>query len=176
MRSRSTVLGVLLLLMLAGACGRGQKVGSERLTAFEEQKQGRRLGERAPEPTPTGTPGALTVGEKPTQSPTPPPSPPPQQEQYFDVYLISDSPYYFDATNNQEATQFVVPAGFTLRVTNRDNTPERPKRTFTAKDGSFDSGSLRPGQVWTLKLDRPGFFDIIDKGLTFALATLEVRG
>jgi hypothetical protein len=87
------------------------------------------------------------------------------------VSLIPDSPYY------QPGNQVAIKAGVTLRVTNKDGTPERSKgRSYRAKNGSFDSGLLKPGQSWTRLFDRPGRYEISDDGLPFATGTLEVIG
>lgn len=165
------VLGALsVLLLLFGACGEGQKVGSERLLEFEEQENARRLGERTPEPTPEGTPLALGVGEEEKAAPTPTPAPTPEPApEYFEVALVPESPYY------EPGNAITVPVGTTIRVTNRDHTPERSDgRSFTAKDGSFHSGRLAPGQTWEWTFNQPASYEVIDEGLRFATASLRV--
>ncbi len=48
-------------------------------------------------------------------------------------------------------TAHFAPAGITLTVTNDGKLPH----TFTAADGSFDSGTLQPGQTFELAIDEP---------------------
>jgi hypothetical protein len=159
---RFTLFAVLLLLV--AACGSGQKVGSEKLTQFKEASPAARLGEA--QATPSGDPGSLGLGgSTPTARPTATP-PAPTPERFFDVSMVADSPY-FEPGNDLE-----MPVEFTLRVTNRDGTPERPGRSFTDKGGSFDSGLLKPGQVWTHKFSGTGRFQIEDQGLTFIPTTI----
>lgn len=47
-----------------------------------------------------------------------------------------------------------VPAGTVLTVINNDTAPH----TFTAEDGSFDSGSLNPEDAFQIQLDTPGTY------------------
>ncbi len=47
-----------------------------------------------------------------------------------------------------------VPAGTVLTVINNDTAPH----TFTAEDGSFDSGSLNPEDAFQITLDTPGTY------------------
>lgn len=167
MRSITKPLLLLLVVLLAtlAACGEPQKVGSEGLLEFDEQQRGGpRLGERTA--APTGTPGSLTVGQtaKPTAAPTATPAP-----EYFEVGLIPNSPYY------EPGNRIVIRVGVTIRVTNEDGTTERSKgRSFTDKNGTFHSGLLKPGQTWTWTFRVPARYEIIDEGLTFATAVLEV--
>lgn len=166
-RYRVVAVGCLVLMgLLVGACGEGQKVGSEKLLEFEEQKGGGpRLGEKTA--APKQKPGSLTVGTtKAPKTPTPAPKATPS---YFDVTLITDSPYY------KPGNRIVIRTGVTIRVTNKDATPERSKgRSFTDKNGTFHSGLLKVGQTWTRKFDSVGGYEIIDEGLNFATAILEV--
>lgn len=167
MRSlRILVIPVIVILVFA-ACGGKQKVGSEVALDFKENA-GERLGGKAEEtPAPGETAqGALSAGTKPT--PAAPASPAPAQEQFFEVTLTPDSPFY--APGNAMHMPFTL----TLRVTNRDSTGGRPFRTFTDKAGNFGSPQLAPGGVWTYKFGFLGTFEIVDNGLTFANATLEV--
>jgi hypothetical protein len=154
------------VLVVGTACGKGQKVGSEKLLDFKVQQDAQRLGGRtAPPPTPSG---ALTVGAQATPKPTPKPTEPPKK-QYFDVGLVANSPFYKPGNSIQ------IRVGVSLRVTNQDATPERSKgRSFTDKAGTFNSGLLKAGQSWTWVFDQPGSYEIVDQGLTFATARLEV--
>lgn len=157
---------VVLVLSLGAAlgCGKGQKVGSERLLEFKEQS-GERLGARTPSPKETAQP--LTV-----QQQTPRPARPVQTKaptRFFDIALVADSPFY------KPGNKVTVRVGVTVRVTNSDRTPERSKgRSFTDKNGAFHSGLLKPGQQWTWVFDRPAAYEVIDQGLNFATAYLEV--
>jgi len=159
---------LVFMAVFGSACGASQRVGSERLTEFEEQEVGPRLGqalEEEPE-QPGVTAAPLAVGQRATP-PTPLPTP---TQRLFDVALVADSPFY------HPGNRIIIAAGTTLRVTNRDTTPERPRRSFTDSNGAFSSGPLAAGQVWTQRFDAPAIYDIVDEGVTFARARLEVRG
>jgi hypothetical protein len=153
-----------LLLLLVAACGGGRRTGSEDL--LEEVGEGAeecRLGENC-EPSPAATDSEeqkVGVGE-PTEAPQKE-APPAPQEQFFDIHLVGESPYYFDATNGQAASVFRMPVGYTLRVTNKDTTDNRPTRSFTASNGAFTSPDLKPGEVWTFRFSTGGSFDLIDR-------------
>ncbi len=158
------VLGLLVLVL--AACGKPQSVGTEVSLDFEEQKEKNRLGDKSPEPSPTGSP---TTGALGVPSPTPAaPSPTAAEEKFFDVRLVADSPYY------EPGNELVMPVGFVLRVTNADNTAERPQRSFRAADGSFDSGALNPGQTRVMGKLPPGRWKIEDMAAPFIFASLEV--
>lgn len=51
-----------------------------------------------------------------------------------------------------EGTGHVTAAGETIVVTNRGELPH----TVTAADGSFDSGTIEPGETYELTLEAPG--------------------
>lgn len=51
-----------------------------------------------------------------------------------------------------EGTGHVVAAGETIVVTNRGELPH----TVTAADGTFDSGTIEPGETYELTLEEPG--------------------
>jgi hypothetical protein len=168
---KMVVLPIGIVLLLVGACGEGQKVGSEKLLEFKEQQGASRLGERTPEPN--QTPGSLTVGER-TPAPTPRPTTAPN---YFEISLIADSPFYKDMTNNKVGAKFTVRVGTTIRVTNNDQTPERSDgRSFTeASSGIFNSGLLKVGQQWTWTFRQPANYQVKDIGkLKFANAVVQV--
>lgn len=162
------LLAVLCFLTLvAAACGGDKQIGSKDILDFDEQEEARRLGETSPSPSPEA---------QQNNQPSPPPkeqqpasAPAPAKEEFFDVGLIASSPYF------EPGNQLAMPRGLTLRVTNKDNTAERPTRTFTAEDGTFDSGPLKPGQIWTHKFASSGTFRVVDKNAPFIYATLEVR-
>jgi hypothetical protein len=162
-------MGFCVLGLLLAACGQGQKVGSEKLLDIEEQQNTQRLGERTAEPEPEGTPTSLALGEQKT--PKPSVAPPTRTPPVFNIELIPNSPYY------KPGNALRVVVGVTIKVTNKDATSERSKgRTFTDKNGAFNSGFLKSGQSWTWVFDSPGRFEIIDQGLPFANAALEVVG
>jgi len=156
-----------MLALAAGACGQDQQYGSEEIEGFREQQNAQRLGGRTPEPTPEGTAAPLTLEEE-----TPEPKPTPQATPvYFDIALIPDSPYY------EPGNQVAIRVGVTLRVTNKDGTAERAKgRSYTAKSDAFSSGLMKPGDSWVWEFQQPGRFEIVDDGLPFATAVLEVVG
>jgi hypothetical protein len=170
MKSRFLVGALVVLVLSMMACGEGQKVGSEKILDFEEQENAERLGQRqSPSPEPSPAAGEGEKGALGQRTPSPAAAPPPAEEKFFDVTLIAASPYY------EPGNQLAMPTGLTLRVTNKDTTPERATRSFTAEDGSFDSGQLRPGQVWTMKFTKGGFWRIVDKAAPFIFAELEVK-
>jgi hypothetical protein len=167
MKRWGSTIGVAVLLLLTAACGSGQKVGNEDLLNFQEQKNAQRLGEATPAPTPGASAGALTVGSQPTPPPRPKATPP--KVQYFDVTLVANSPFY------KPGNALTIRVGVTLRVTNVDKTPERSSgRSFTDQAGSFNSGILKPGQSWTHTFTQPAQYEVVDQGLTFATARLQV--
>lgn len=174
MKSPMRLLAAIWVLMLVLiACGESASVGSEDLLDIEEQRNAERLGQRAsPTPEPTEEAGgALALGEQ--ASPTPEqPSPPPAEKKYFDIFLTSN-PYYQGA-DGKYADHWRVPVGYILRVTNRDDTAERPFRTFTAEDGTFNSGRLTTGEQWETPLPRPGQWNIVDQCCPFIRGSLEV--
>jgi hypothetical protein len=157
---------LLIFTALLAGCSKGKSVGSDKVLDFEEQK-GDRLGAASPTPSPNAA-SAAPAQNKPTQPAAQNPNAKPQAT-FFDVTLIASAPYF------EPGDQIVIARGTTLRVTNKDTTPERPKRSFTAQDGSFDSGMLSPGQVWTMKFDSPGVWRIEDRAAPFISASLEVR-
>lgn len=162
---RKLLLIAIIVSLGFAACGGDNPVGSERLKDFKDEGgKGSRLGERIPEPS--NQPSVLGVGGR---SPTAQPSTAPKaDEKIFDVTLVDNSPYY------EPGASLKVPVGFTIKVTNKDTTEGRPVRSFEAVDGSFSSGPLKPGQVWTQKFDSPGFWKIKDMAAGFILADLEV--
>lgn len=159
-------LAVILFALAALACGEDKKIGDEKILDFQEQKEGGRLGGSAESPDPTEA-----------SSPPPAPAPPPAQasrsappnHQFFEVGLVASSPYF------EPGNDMTMSVGATLRVTNKDNTPERQIRSFTAEDGSFDSGPLKPGQTWTYRFKGPGKWRVIDRDAPFIYATIEAR-
>lgn len=158
------VVAAAMLLLLV-ACGSGKEVGSEEILDFEEQ-EAERLGTN-PTPEASAKPGEAPPAPAPaTQKPAAPPA---AAQTFFDVGLIASHPYF------EPGDQIAIGRGTTLRVTNKDNTPERPDRSFTAEDGAFDSGRLKPGQVWTFKFDTPGTWRIVDRAAPFISARFEVR-
>lgn len=162
-----TIAFALTFIFLASACGEdityGDGLDPDAIIAATPTC---RLGEcKSPEPSPVST-EKVGIGTSPT------PAKPTQQqaeEKFFDVSLVDYSPYY------EPGQQLTMPVGFTLRVTNKDSTEGRPVRSFTSDDGSFDSGPLKPGQVWTRKFDQPGSYTIKDRAAGFIYASLEVR-
>lgn len=163
-----TIALAMLLMVVAAACGEDVQYGDGLdPDAIVAATPTCRLGEcKSPEPSPIST-EKVGIGTSPT-----PPKPTAQQqpeERFFDVTLVDYSPYY------EPGQQLTMPVGFTLRVTNKDNTEGRPVRSFAADDGSFDSGPLKPGEVWTRKFDQPGSYQIKDRAAGFIYASLEVR-
>ena len=174
---RAVAVVILLLCLVAGACGKDKSVGSEKVLDFEEQKENR-LGTEAsttqppsaqPAGSPTTAPANATTTPTTQRAAAPTTTAPRAAESFFDVTLIDRHPYY------EPGDQIVVTVGTTLRVTNKDTTAERPQRSFTAADGSFDSGMLKVGQVWTYKLSTPGSWRIVDRSAPFISAQLDVR-
>jgi hypothetical protein len=160
---RAIRVAFVLLAVLGVACGGGQKTGSEKVLDFEEQKKADQLGAATPKPTAKAA-GATSA---PTRTAAPATAKPVAET--FDVQLIAGNPYYAPGDDLR------MPAGATLRVTNKDTTPERSKgRSFTAENGAFDSGLIRPGAMWTHVIAQKGTYTIVDTALNFARATLTV--
>lgn len=166
-RHISLLAVIWLLALIAVGCGGDKQIGSEDLLDFDEQKNAKRLGEASPTPPPAETKTSEPATGPPKQNQPSPPPPP--EENFFDVAMIASSPYF------EPGNQLVMTRGVTLRVTNKDNTAERPQRSFTAEDGTFDSGLLKPGQIWTYKFKSGGTWRVIDRNAPFIYATLEVR-
>ena len=157
-------LAVLLLLVVGfAACGGGQQTGSDKVLDFKEQQSGGRLGDATPKPaTKTAAPGAARTAAPAARTAAP-------ATRYFDVSLIAGNPYFAPSDKLQALV------GTTLRVTNNDKTPERASgRSFSAENGAFSSPLLKPGATWTYTLTQAGTFTIVDHGLNFARATLQV--
>lgn len=165
-RVTSLIFSMCLVVLVAG-CSKGKSVGSDKILDFEEQKEAR-LG-ASPTPSPQGAAPAPAQNQPAQQPAKNPPANPAPQTTFFDVVLIASAPYF------EPGDQIAIARGTTLRVTNKDSTAERPQRSFTAQDGSFDSGMLRPGQVWSRKFDTPGSWRVEDRDAPFISATLEVR-
>jgi plastocyanin len=64
-----------------------------------------------------------------------------------------------------------VAKGAAITVTNEDGATH----TFSAKDGSFDTGSLSGGTSKVVKVDRAGTFDFYCKIHTYMTGTLVAR-
>lgn len=178
MRRWASVVGILLILVVvAGACKSESNVGSDDLLKFDPDKETGRIGEAKPTPTPSPTVAAQAPPSAPAKASAPPP-PAAAVEKFFDVFMVSSSPYFeFQSPGGprQAASQFLVSKDLTLRVTNEDRTPERPTRSFTAEDGSFDSGQLAPGKQWTYKFRRTGKWHLVDSVASYIFADIEVR-
>jgi hypothetical protein len=159
-----------MLGLLLSACGEGQSVGNQGLLDDIKDQGGDFRFTPPPLPDEEEGGGQLAIDQRATPPPAeaPAPTPPPAQVTYFDVELVADSPFY------KPGNALEMSSGAVLRVTNRDATPERACRSFTDKQGTFNSGCLKPGESWTFRLGQ-GRFDIIDQGLPFATATLTVR-
>jgi plastocyanin len=63
-----------------------------------------------------------------------------------------------------------IHVGDSIRVTNKD--PDA--HTFTAKNGSFDSGNLDQNQVKTLRFTKAGVFDFVCRYHTLMTGQLTV--
>jgi hypothetical protein len=162
-------------LLVFVACGGGRKTGSEELLEeVGESEEGCRLGQNC---TPTPSPQAaestekVGVGEQKAPEKEAPAQP---QEQFFDIHLVGESPYYFDASNGQAASAFRIPLGYTLRVSNKDTTDTRPTRSFTASNGAFSSPDMKPGESWTFKFSAGGSFDLVDRCCPYVNGKLTV--
>ena len=166
MRRTTFAVVALLVTLAASACGSGQKTGNEGLLNFQEQKDAQRLGQATAAPTQAPS-GALSVGSQPTAPPKPQATP--DKKQYYDVTLVANSPFY------KPGNAITIRKGVWIRVTNKDTTPERSGgRSFTDKNGTFNSGVLKPGQVWIWQFTQAASYEVVDQGLTFATARLEV--
>ena len=154
---------MLVALLGLVACGGGQETGSEDVLDFEEQQKADQLG--AATPTPSARAAATSA---PVRTAAPAATSKPAAQTY-EVQLIAGNPYY------APGDQLRMPAGTTIRVTNNDRTPERSKgRSFTAENGAFDSGLIKPGGSWTHVIAQKGTYTIVDTAVNFARATLTV--
>lgn len=167
-----------MFCLFAIGCGKGQRVGSEKLTDFEERAAEKcRLGQECPTPTPSsvdqGAGTSLALGKSPTAAPPPPPPPQQPQEQTYTISLVADTPWFQDNAG-QGSNRFQIQVGATLKVVNKDNTEERPTRSFTASNKDFDSGPMAPGATWTYKLARTGSWEVQDHRAPFIQAILDV--
>lgn len=161
---------IWVLALLTSACGKPNKVGSEKLLDIEQEVAECRLGERCPTPSPAAAEGTAEGNKGAITNPQPkqePPPPPPPQEEFFDVTLVENSPYF------EPGNALTMHRTLTLRVTNKDTCACRPWRTFTAEDGSFSSPKLAPGESWTIRLGA-GAWTIVDQSAGFIRASLEV--
>jgi hypothetical protein len=155
---------VFVLLLAFTACGGGQTTGSDEVLDFEEQQKADQLG--AATAKPTTEPGGATSAPTRTAAPAKTVAP---AVRMYDVQLIAGNPYY------APGDQLRMPAGTTIRVTNKDTTPERKNgRSFTAENGAFDSGLIEPNATWTKVIAQKGTYTIVDSALNFARATLTV--
>lgn len=168
--------GVALLFcmsILLSACGKPNKVGSEKLLDIKQDEKGAcRLGQNCPTPEAqsTASPEANVLGK-----PTSPPPPPPPQAQFYEISLTStEGSWYHDEAKKEDITCLAITVGTNLRVTNKDSEPNRPTRTFTATNGDFDSGPLKLGERWTHKFERAGEWQVQSKGAPFIILNLKV--
>lgn len=160
-------VAVALLGLVGAACGSAQKVGSEKLLKFQEQQNAQALG-RAASATPAPV-NALGQNTPPPAAVKTQPPRPKTTPTYFDVSLVTNSPFY------SPGNCWVMPVGITLRVTNKDMASERKGgRSFTDKQGSFNSGILKPGGQWTWVFNAPATYDIVDEKVNFASGVLHV--
>ncbi|MEO7819315.1 MAG: hypothetical protein ABIS18_09290, partial [Actinomycetota bacterium] len=133
-----------LVMFVSSGCGKSNDVGGDlKIPVGVDPSECARLGQKCP-PSPSVAPsGAGAIGAKPSVSP-PPPAPPPEEKPAITVIIPEGQ--------NYEPASVELVAGAILEVINKDCRPEIPKgRTYTATDGTFDSGYLACGKVFRWK-------------------------
>lgn len=154
---------IAALLLVATACGSGEKVGSSDNLDFEEQGAGRLGGiEITPEPTTvvTDAPAAATAAPKAaTAPPTAKPAP------AFVVKIIAGGQGF-------DPFAFKVTKGTRLEIV---NTTDR-EANFRIPGLNVDSGPLGPGAKFEYRAEAPGTHQFEDGTRPFAQGSMEVVG
>jgi len=157
---RAFAAASVLMLALAG-CGGGEKVGSAFKDFKDTNKGGDRIGEVTDSPTPkpkSGGGSAPAATEAPQEQPKSTP-----QASTLTVKITTAG---FDPTAAR------VVKGSNITVTNTDSAAH----TYTASDGTYDSGSLGAGQSTTFKAGTPGSFQMEDRTRNWIIGSLQVVG
>jgi plastocyanin len=159
-------LGVALVVaMLFGACGGGDRVG-EAFEDFEGGKGDSRIGDVSETAKPKATAkaaggsGGTTATAAPKQS-TPKPAAAAEPDAGIEVRITSGG---FDPTAAR------VVKGSTVKVTNVDTAPH----TYTSSDATYDTGSIPPGQSKTFQVSSTGSFQMEDRTRNWIIGSLEV--
>lgn len=161
----------LFMVMLLAACGESTEVGSGVKEDVESRPEACRLGQVCPTPSPKETQQAagLGLGQSPSPKPSPTAAAPSEQQVALTVTIPEGS--------NYDPFVIELEAGAVLKVVNKDCRPEVPNgRSFTARDGTFDSGLLKCNQEWLWRANAIGEFDVFDRSGFPSQAKVTVKG
>ena len=148
------LIAVMLALVLFTACGKSNKVG-QGLDTTDKGGNTCRLGEtsarcQSPKPSTSQAPGAIGgKSPSPSQQTTAPTNVPPAI-----TVIIPEG-------QNYEPAVVELPARSVLLVINKDCRPDI-KRTYSAVDGTFDSGPMSCNQQFRWTANVIGEFQVKD--------------
>ena len=140
-----------LLIGLFAACGKPASTGVNLKTSFDPSENCQ-IGKLcvSPSAAPEGNQGA--IGEP--ESPKPVQSVAPAETVAVTVVIPEGA--------NYEPAEVELSIGQILEVINKDCRTDIPGRSYTAVDGTFDSGLLGCGKVFRWKADATGSFQLKD--------------
>ncbi len=148
----------MALALGLAACSGGSRVGSKDLLKFKQGQAGR-LGAIESSPTPSAkATSSATTRSTATPAKSAKPSP-----------VTRTWPVRITAQGFQPFN-FNVFLGDVIEVVNQDGQP----RSFTADDGSFDSGLLKPGAKWRYTATKLGTFNVSDSTRPFVVGKFTV--
>lgn len=171
MRRRLFPVALLVMAVVVSACGESTEVGSG-VKEVESRPEACRLGQVCPTPSPKATQqaGGLGLGQSPSPSPQPARTTAPREDQVAVTVTIPEG-------GNYDPFFIELEAGAVLKVVNKDCRAEVPNgRSFSARDGTFDSGLLKCNQEWLWRANAIGEFDVFDRSGFPSQAKLIVKG
>lgn len=176
------LLAASLVVLLLGACGEDNKVGSDVDLGIKSQVEQQRLGARTTTttaiattvPPPAGKAGVgeastTTTTARPvatTAAPTTTTTAQPQERVALEIGVNGDN----SGTSQFDPSAARVYVGSLVKWTNNDSQP----RSIEADGGEFSSGTLQPGQSFTFRAAAAGKFNYHDGTRPYAVASLEV--